>query len=154
MKKYQKILIVIGVVIVALVTAIIFIFIWQGSPKKIVETADQFQPPSSWKLQSERVDNPRIICITDHACPEITRTWKTDSLVTFEEIKQLLGKTEWTINPEESCQTMNQVALSHETKYICTIQISTAAYWGYIYVSTPEVRENNELDVYLNLRPV
>jgi hypothetical protein len=96
MKKYQKILIIIGIIVpVILLAGFIFIYTWEGSPKKIVAVADQFQAPASWELTSEQIRPPRISCWDGGGCPQVHKVWETNSKISKEEFRQVLQESGW-----------------------------------------------------------
>lgn len=133
MKTYQKVLIVIGIVMAVLITAIIFMFSWEGDPKKIVATADKFQPPASWELESERQRGPRLICI-EGGCPSVFRAWRYDTPLTRAQLSEILDQTNWEITYDEKCDEMGDAAREND-RYPCTAQIVTEDYEGAIYIT-------------------
>lgn len=149
MKTYQKVLIGIGAALVVLVAAVIFIFSWEGSPKKIVATADQFKVPTSWELTSERVKNPRIICLMGD-CSSLSRVWEYDDPLTNENLLLMLQEAGWAYTFEDDrCRTMGT---NQETdlSYICVVNIVATDFDGSIYI---ERESTKKYTIYLDLGP-
>jgi len=140
MKKYQKILIVIGIVIVAFVAAIIFILSWEGSPKKIVAFADQFQPPLSWKLTAESIKSPRLSCWDGGGCPHVNRGWLYSDILTYDDLEARLKQTDWQYTFDDRCQTMDQPK-EDETSFLCVVDITSEDYSGNIYIGNSEQQD-------------
>lgn len=96
--------IVIGVfgVLLAVITLVLFFFLYEGSAKPILKVADQFQPDASWELASEKVQRPRLFCVG--ACPEVVRTWERVEPVTCLEFESYIPK-DWNLKMEQDCVT-------------------------------------------------
>jgi len=153
MKKYQKILIVIGIVIVVLVPVIIFInfLLWKGSPKEILSVADQFQPPASWELVSENVRAPQTLCWDGGGCPLVHRKWKPDSQVSKQSFEELLQNSGWGFSVEKDCTLPNNV--SGSAINVCSAQgiidDFNVTLWLSINSNHPDHQE-----VVLSVRPI
>lgn len=77
-KTVRITLITIGSLIVA-VSLFFVIGFWPGSTKNVVAVANQFQPGSGWKLESERISPPRLICLQAD-CGEVRRAWTSSAI--------------------------------------------------------------------------
>lgn len=93
MKKIGKIL---AIIVVAFAVCAVFInswLSWEGDSSEIVNAADSFQPPSSWRQTENIVYPPRNFCLTQ-ICPSVIRSWRTDKIfVSKDEIISLLKKS-------------------------------------------------------------
>lgn len=109
MKKYiqqnKRVVITLAAVPVIVIIGFLFGLLYTGSTKEIVAVADQFQPDPSWKLESETITPPRIICI-DSVCPQVFRSWslKSDSS-SIDDIKSKLRVFGNNISSEYSCNS-------------------------------------------------
>jgi hypothetical protein len=134
MKKYQKILIIFGIIVpVILIAGFIFIYTWEGSPKKIVAVADQFQAPTSWQLVSENIRGPRISCWDGGGCPYVHRVWEYDAL-TYNQLEELLRRTDWRYSSDDRCKTMGTNDES-QLSSVCVIELSADNFEGSIYIN-------------------
>lgn len=101
-KKKKTILSIITMFVILLGIFLTFVF-YRGSPDKILSVADQFKPPTSWKLESNDVTPPQTICLGDVACPSVSRSWKTEE-VSQTELNSILRKTRWGMRIDEDCK--------------------------------------------------
>jgi len=152
MKKYQKILIVIGIVIVVLVPAILFLnfLFWKGSPKEILSVADQFQPPASWELVSENVRAPQTLCWDGGGCPYVNRGWHYSDVFTYDEFKTHLEQTDWQYTFDDRCKTMGTANESHLSN-VCVVELSTNDFDGSIYISNDDKHTASDTQYTLSL---
>lgn len=76
--------------------------VFEGSSSEVVAVANQFKPDSSWELKAESIQGSRKICI-DVECPSVWRQWKTDNLVSKDELSQNLHASGWNFEIEGDC---------------------------------------------------
>lgn len=103
MSTAKKITITAVGIAITLVTSVMFLIFWRGSPNEILSVANNFQPPSSWKLESEMVRPPAFTCLDGGTCPEVTRLWVTDKKVSHEELKKILQTSNLDLTIEGDC---------------------------------------------------
>lgn len=129
--------IVLGVPVV-FVLVVLFMFLYQGSTKDIVSVANQFQPGEGWKLESESVVPPKIVCLDGVACPSINRVWETNDSLTGEYIHDLVKK--WT---SEDIVVDSDCIDSREVNRICSTSGSKGGYSLQIYTEAMSDTVNN-----------
>lgn len=101
MSKGLRIVIAITIVIVG---GIIFAFTYQGSTEPIEKVADQLKVDPSWKIESETIEPPRIICLGDNACPSLHKIWNPGKYMTKVELEDVLRKSHWNLPVRGSCE--------------------------------------------------
>jgi hypothetical protein len=124
-----------SVIIIAFFAAIIGFLIWffyVGSTKEIVAVADQFKTDPSWDLSSERVEPPRNFCI-DIECPSLSRQWKTDSILSKEELREYLKMSGWDFNIEGDCLVDKNISGTAIT--LCSASGVVNGYKVTVYIS-------------------
>ena len=89
-----------AIILIAIVTFLIF---WRGSPNEILSVADKFQPPSSWKLESEMVRPPAFTCLDGGTCPEVARTWMVNGRINEQEFNELIQDAGWQFPQVKKC---------------------------------------------------
>jgi len=77
--------------------------LFEGSSSEVVAVANQFKPDSSWELKAESIQGSRKICI-DVECPSVWRQWKTDNLVSKDELVRNLHASGWNFEIEGDCK--------------------------------------------------
>jgi hypothetical protein len=103
MKTFKKVVVILGGLIVLLIASLIFIFNWEGSSKDIVSVADQLKVPSSWKLESEMIRPPRMVCLDGGACPEVARTWTVDGQLSTKDLDKILKDSNFSFPIKGDC---------------------------------------------------
>ena len=73
-----------------------FLTSWTGSPKDILVVANQFKVDNSWKLESEALLPPKILCLASSGhCPHISRTWKVQEAIDHDQLQSILNRSGW-----------------------------------------------------------
>jgi hypothetical protein len=103
MKTFKKVVIILGSLIVLAIAGLIFIFSWVGSPKEIVLVADQLKVSSSWKLESEMIRPPRMVCLDGGTCPEVSRVWKVSNDLSPQQFTNLVRESNWNFPIDGKC---------------------------------------------------
>ncbi|RYF28860.1 MAG: hypothetical protein EOO17_03780 [Chloroflexi bacterium] len=105
MKKYiqenKRVVVVLVAVPLIALGGFLFGLTYRGSTKDIVAVADQFQPDPSWKLESETINPPQIICI-DSVCPQVVRSWRINYL-TDQDILQIAKSYGGALKRDHEC---------------------------------------------------
>ena len=90
---------------VAALALFVVIGFWPGSTKGIEEVANRFEPGVEWRLESERIDPPQIICFK--ACPQLIRVWKLPDVMKADHFYRLVENAGWGdfIDKDKNCRT-------------------------------------------------
>lgn len=80
---------------------------WTGSTREIVSVADRFQPSNVWKLETERVEPPRLICIQDIPCPEVFKRWSTNAAVSAVDLNSTVKTVNLNLTLDDNCFKQN-----------------------------------------------
>lgn len=148
-EKIKKIWITAATIVVILAVLIaIFLNNVSGSTKPIKEVADQFQPPTSWKLDYERVTPPRFMCLDGGSCPEIARAWRLES-TSFKELRDILKQTSWTYEFDDECKAMDIRLKDPSIEFPCSVDASTKDYYAQLYIEHP----SDKLTATIFIRP-
>lgn len=81
-----RIVAVVIAVIVLVPVLFVVIGFWPGSTKDIEAVANKFQPGDGWRLESEQIEPPRLICLQAD-CNTMTRAWTLEKNITTEEFR-------------------------------------------------------------------
>lgn len=90
----QLMLVTLGMVIV-LLGATAFIFLYKGSSSDIESIADQLRTNKDWQLVTSSTEPPRIICLGDNPCPSVHRAWRTNAVLSRSDFEKLLTASDW-----------------------------------------------------------
>lgn len=92
------------------IVIIIFMFIYQGSTRPILDVANKFNPGVGWKLESERVEPPRIVCLNSVSCPSVHRVWVTENNIEKIDMVSYLKEAGWSQDVKGDCVVHNNVS--------------------------------------------
>lgn len=124
-----------------LILVVIFMFLYQGSTREIVSVANQFQPGAGWKLESERVEPPRIVCLNSVPCPSVFRAWSIETDVSKEDIESVLMKSNFQLMLNGDCMIPKNVSGTGVS--VCKAQGVVNGYRVQLTVTKSQSFQNN-----------
>lgn len=145
-KITKRILFIIITTFILLITTILFMVYWHGSTKDISAEADSFKAPPSWILTHERIDPPRLLCISDTPCPYLSRTWKVPGQIAYNDLVRLLDATKWSYTIRETCKNIElarEIATHDGNYYSCSISANSTSYIIDLFFQTADKNPND-----------
>lgn len=109
-KFIRRILLALLALLILFITTTAFMIFWRGSTKDIEAVAGQFRPPASWKLESQLVRPPAIVCLDGGTCPELSRIWAIDGRITKQQFTSLIYDAGWQFSVDSECSMPNNVS--------------------------------------------
>lgn len=119
-KEYKQMIIVIMGAILIASAVFIGIFGWQGNTTEIESVANQLKVSGNWRLESDQVRPPKLVCLDGGTCPQVSRRWVTDHKLSKEDFAKLLENTGWNFAIENDCTLPENVS----GKFISTCSAS------------------------------
>lgn len=146
-RPMKKNILIAAATFVALMSAY---FLWsQVITSQIVNVADQFKAPSSWKLASEDIQVESLFCYNGGSCPEISRQWTLEKPITPDDFRQILQNSGWNFEVEGDC-------ILPEGRYgptsICSAQGQTDNYD--IWININEDSTSHKQTAGIDVRPL
>lgn len=117
MKSFKKIAIILGSLLAILFISLAFMLFWEGNTKEIISVADEFKAPSSWRLKSEMIRPPKVVCLDGGTCPEVARLWTSDKQLTKEDFDKILKDSGFTFPIKGDCLAPSNSA--GDSIYLC-----------------------------------
>lgn len=111
----------------------------EGDTTPIKNVANQLRVDSKWKLVSERVDGPRMVCLGDAPCPSLHRVWDAGALIKPEEFKKLVKDSGWNLLVKDQCN--KETSIDKAVLY-CTAQGTVDGYSVSLWVSKSQKTSN------------
>lgn len=88
MRMRNWIILIIGIILVCFCAFILFVYSWHGDSRPIEAAANKFVAPKSWKLETNHIIPPSLLCTSGDPCPFVQRNWTAPPTTTFAEVKQ------------------------------------------------------------------
>ncbi len=148
MSRTKKIVLGLIIVIAAVLGIGIWTLFWTGSTKDVEAVADKFHPPSAWTLVDEQVEPPRMVCLGDVPCPQVTRTWKGDSEISYGDLKKMLADAGWDFAIQGDC-TLSDNASGNVS--LCHASGNVDGFGVYVdYYTQIAHKDRSRLDIIVN----
>lgn len=103
--KIWKVLLLSGGILILLFFLISLVVGYSGSTEPIKRVADQLKVDENWRIDTDIVRPPRLICIDDSACPSVHRSWGTETPLTKSEFQTLIQRSGWDLVLEDDCRS-------------------------------------------------
>jgi|GEM_PF-2163538 len=142
-RALEALVIFIVFLVLAVVGFLLFQAIYERPPEDMLKISDQFNPPSSWKLVTSKIEPKRLQCI-DVECPSVWKVWDTGSPVTHTELEALLQRSGWNLSISGDCIFDNPNTYGNNNE-ICSAKGDIGQYELDISVSVSNPAGNNQI---------
>lgn len=103
--KIWKVLLLSGGILFLFLFLINLVASYRGSIEPIKRVADQLKVDKKWKINTNIIRPPRLICIDDSACPSVHRSWSTGTPLTKSEFQAVIQQSGWELVLEDDCRS-------------------------------------------------
>jgi len=102
--------------ILAILAGLGFVFsrLFIGSSAQVEAVADQFQPPPTWRVESEIINTDKKLCwLAPHPCPSVIRTYVIPERLAFQQFDDTVSRPGWDLDIDGTCEPWENSQGSH-----------------------------------------